>query len=243
MNDNKWRIGKNYTQLYGTEKAMQIIKKQSKRAFIRFSDKTNHPFFGKTRSVETKEKCRLKKLGNLNPAKRQDVRDKMSLHAYGKKLKGRSYIEIYGVDKAKEIKQKQSIRHRGIRPTFEMRLAKRARMIMHPIKKFSNTLIEQKTTIELERRGFIRNEDFFQNFGIARIKNVDFYLPKLNVVIECDGCFYHACHQCGFIKYHQDMIKSDINNTILLETAGYTLYRFWGHDIVDSIDNCINKII
>ena len=114
--------------------------------------------------------------------------------------------------------------------------------IMHPNKKFSNTLIEQKTAAELERRGFIRNEDFFQNFGIAGIKNVDFYLPKLNTVIECDGCLYHACKKCGFTKYYQDILQRDVKNTKQLKIAGYYVFRFWEHEINSSVEDCLNKI-
>jgi len=114
--------------------------------------------------------------------------------------------------------------------------------IKHPNKKFSNTKIEQKVASELERRGFIRNEDFFQNFGISEIKNVDFYLPKSNVIIECDGCFYHACPEHGNPNYHQSMSAIDVKNTILLEAAGYNVFRFWEHAINKDTRKCL-KII
>lgn len=243
MNTNTWRIGKSYIEMYGKKKASMIKEKQSNNARIRYSNKLNHPSFNKTRSDETKEKLRLTKMGDLNPAKRIDVRKKMSLHCHSRKWKGKTYEEIFGTIKAKEIKQKQSIRKNGKKCTAKVIAAMRERMILHPTRKFCNTIIEQKTATELERRGFVRDEDFFQNFGIKGIKNVDFYLSKLNTVIECDGCYYHACHQCGFTKYHQDMIDSDIQNTILLEMSGYRLYRLWEHDINESIEKSINKII
>ena len=114
--------------------------------------------------------------------------------------------------------------------------------IIHPTRKFSNTKIEQKIAAELENRGFVRNVDFFQNFGIKDIKNVDFYLPKQNIVIECDGCFYHACQEHGNSKYHQYSLINDAKNTKQLQIAGYSVYRFWEHDINKSSKECINQI-
>lgn len=117
----------------------------------------------------------------------------------------------------------------------------RLRNILRPNKKFSNTIIEQKTAAELERRGLIRGVDFFQNFGLANIKNVDFYLPKLNAVIECDGCVYHSC-SIHYPTLYVEAKERDKKLTQKLQNAGFDVYRFWEHDINTSIEKCINKI-
>lgn len=114
--------------------------------------------------------------------------------------------------------------------------------IAHPNRKFSNTKIEQKIATELEKRKLAIDEDFYQNFGIKSIKNVDFYLPKWNTVIECDGCYYHACPEHGNHKNYQDAPTEDERKTKLLQDAGYNVYRFWEHDINKSPEECINKI-
>jgi very-short-patch-repair endonuclease len=124
----------------------------------------------------------------------------------------------------------------------ETRTKMRMHKILHPDRKFCNTSIEQKIAKELERRGYKRNLDFYQNKGLAKICNVDFYLPEYKVVIECDGCRYHACKQCGYIKYFQDAITKDKRKTKMLEKKGFVVYRFWEHEINRSPEECINRV-
>lgn len=118
------------------------------------------------------------------------------------------------------------------------REAVRTRNINHPSKKFSNTKIERKIAVELTKR----NITFRQNIGIKNIKNVDFFLTDYNTVIECDGCYWHACQPCGFTKYYQDALACDAQNTTLLKNNGFDVYRFWEHEINKSAEECINKI-
>jgi len=108
MNDNKWRKGKTYTEIYGDDKAKITKEKQSKKAFERYKDKTKHPSFGKKRTDKTKKLLSFSKIGDKNPAKREEVRKKMSLNNNGRKRKGKTYEEIYGEVKSKFIKNKQS---------------------------------------------------------------------------------------------------------------------------------------
>ena len=115
-------------------------------------------------------------------------------------------------------------------------------LIAHPNRKFSGTKIELKIRDELEKRGFKKNIDYYCNVGLCNIANVDIYLPTYKLVIECDGCYYHACHQCGFIKYHQDKRANDIHKTRLLQQKGFAVYRFWEHEINESSEKCINKV-
>src|SRR3989304_8154763 len=103
-----------------------------------------------------------------------------------------------------------------------------------PVKKFSDTKIELKIRAELDRRRFEKDKDYFCNINVDNIANVDIFLPALKIVIECDGCRYHACKQCGFTKYYQNVIMLDKRKTDLLEKAGYKVYRFWEHEINES---------
>ena len=114
--------------------------------------------------------------------------------------------------------------------------------ILHPNRKFSNTKIEQKIATELEKRGLVRNVDFYQNKGLENIANVDFYLPRYNVIIECDGCFYHNCLE-HYPKHHKDTRKTDKLKTKNLIKAGFKVYRFWEHEINESSERCIDKIL
>lgn len=99
--------------------------------------------------------------------------------------------------------------------------------LTHVNKVFTNTKIELKMKEMLDKLGVY----YIQQYPLEHIARVDFYIPDKLLVIECDGCFYHACHQCGFTKYHQDKIAKDSNKTSALQKLGYSVLRFWGHEI------------
>ena len=120
----------------------------------------------------------------------------------------------------------------------DIRAKVRKWVIEHPLKRFMNTKIEQLVAKELTRRKI----KFNQNFGLATIKNVDFYLPTLRIVIECDGCYWHRCEYYGF-QDKFDVRKKDALNTKKLENAGFIVYKIWEHSINSSVRQCINKII
>ncbi len=119
----------------------------------------------------------------------------------------------------------------------EDKLKKKKWQIEHPNRKFRNTKIEQKIAAELTKRRI----NFQQNIGLCNIANADFYLPDFNIVIECDGCFYHNCLE-HYPEYHKDTRKADERKTKLLTENGYNVYHFWGHEINDSVESCINKL-
>lgn len=118
----------------------------------------------------------------------------------------------------------------------------RIKKINEPTKKFSNTSIEQKIAKVLTERKYKKGIDFYQNYGLDKICNVDFYFPKYKVVIECDGCRYHACKKCGYTKYYQEAIQKDKTKTKKLKDSGYKVYRFWEHEINESAEKCVNKV-
>jgi very-short-patch-repair endonuclease len=59
---------------------------------------------------------------------------------------------------------------------------------------------------------------------------VDFYVPSQNLVIEVQGCFWHACEQCGHTK-HIIKRKSDAIRKETLQSKGYTVQVLWEHDL------------
>ena len=165
-------------------------------ALKRFSNKENHPNFGKPLSEKTKENIR-------------------------KALKGRSYNELHGKEKAKEIKTK----------------IKEARSRQVTLVK--NTLIEMKiqdflTILKIE----------FLTHKYMNIKNsyqCDIFIPSRNLIIECDGDFFH----CNPEKYSEEFIrfpkqgtktakevwKVDNERTKQLIKKGYNVLRLWGSEI------------
>lgn len=76
-----------------------------------------------------------------------------------------------------------------------------------------------KNNIEYERQTFIK----YIKHGYAS----DFFIPKVNLVIEADGDFWHN-YPNGNEIYHV--------RTSELKDAGFKVLRFWEHDINDNID-------
>ncbi len=66
----------------------------------------------------------------------------------------------------------------------------------------------------------------------------DIFIPDLNLVIFCDGCFFHGCPEHGHIpkrnsNYWSTKIKNnqrrDHRVNYKLRTSGYSVWRIWEH--------------
>lgn len=88
------------------------------------------------------------------------------------------------------------------------------------------------TSIELkvEKELINRNIEYNKNFPLLNIANVDFYLPNYNIVIQCDGCYWHNClihRPLGNIGSRDKDEKQDLK----FEEEGIEVYRLWEHEI------------
>jgi G:T-mismatch repair DNA endonuclease (very short patch repair protein) len=92
--------------------------------------------------------------------------------------------------------------------------------------KNKNTSIEMKVEKELIDRNII----YKKNFPLLNIANVDFYLPYYNIVIQCDGCYWHNCliHRP---KCNVGSRNKDEKQDLLFEEEGIEVYRLWEHEI------------
>jgi len=126
----------------------------------------------------------------------------------------------------------------------------RARLSASIIKYLQKSSVERRkgTSIEiavqqgLERVGI----DFVSNVPVAGVL-VDIYLPFEKLVIECDGCYWHCCPVCKIHTYHPDHLRKvhlrDSLRCLRLEAAGYSVLRFWQHDIRKRLDHCIEQVL
>jgi very-short-patch-repair endonuclease len=57
---------------------------------------------------------------------------------------------------------------------------------------------------------------------------VDFYLPELNLIVEVNGCYWHACPECGQEGRVEQRAK-DAKKEHDLTNAGYQLQWVWEH--------------
>lgn len=82
----------------------------------------------------------------------------------------------------------------------------------------------------------------------------DIVIKKHKIVIFVDGEFWHGYNwgeKRNRIKSNRDYwipkiektISRDIENTKKLESMGFTVFRFWEHEIKKNIGACIQKII
>lgn len=57
----------------------------------------------------------------------------------------------------------------------------------------------------------------------------DFYLPDTNTVLECYGCYWHGCKECG-LEYAKKNGK-DRGREAYIQAYGYRLVILWEHEI------------
>lgn len=110
-------------------------------------------------------------------------------------------------------------------------------------KKHSNNMIHKMKT------GIINNEDtlperIMENYllfnNVLYVKQykygmgiADFYLPEENIIIECDGEYWHS---------KPEVIERDIKKNNFLEEQGYIVFRFSDKEILSDVESCVNKI-
>lgn len=230
---------------------------------IRLSNIGKHNY-----SNETKQKIRLSKLGvkrkpfseewkhnislshkgklagDKNPAKRPEVREKMSLNHLGKSVWNKGKTGIY----SEETIRKMRLGHLGkpspnkgkkLSPFSEetkqkMREAMKKRYpnpieMQQQMKQMRAKLIIPKkdTKIEVKIQNFLKQLgiQFFTHQYIKEIKHgyqCDIYIPAMNMVIECDGLYWH--------KYPTGRDIDRVRTSELI-SKGFKVLRLWEHEI------------
>lgn len=192
---------------------------------------------GKKQSTETIAKRVLKLIGRKMPPMSDETRRKIGeassriirSEASNKKrrLKLLGNKNCLGVRQSEETKKK----HREYRHTEEAILKIKMASIKRgqPRVNYQNTSIERKIKRELE----LRQIEFRQNVPIEGIANVDFLLPKENIIIECDGDYWHNL---------PGVPERDAFKTKKLKEVGYEVFRFWEHEINKSPSACIDRL-
>lgn len=60
----------------------------------------------------------------------------------------------------------------------------------------------------------------------------DFLIPDQLLVVECAGCWWHGCEQCGYNDIeHADKIVYDKKRVDFLISKGYTVITLWEHEL------------
>ncbi len=109
------------------------------------------------------------------------------------------------------------------------------------------------TTIEKIVFGELRKRKiYFQKHYSKVIGKPDIALPRKKKLVFIDGDFWHGYQ---FAKLKQRLpkyywlpkirknIKRDRSNRKILKEQGWKILRIWEHDVLNSLDKTINKII
>ena len=109
-----------------------------------------------------------------------------------------------------------------------------------------------KTTELRLRLGLVRARCRGWNMNANGLKGKpDFYFPCLSLVVFIDGCYWHGCETCGhFPRANSGYWKAkilrnrerDVQVTQCLTNEGYTVLRFWEHELAYNLEDCIAQI-
>lgn len=157
-------------------------------------------------------------------------------YEYGNRIqwnKGRKWMETYSTEQINKLKKllSENIINRMNEKSFSLSSKLEDYFIDNFIKPLN---------IEFKRQYYIKEINQF----------CDIYIPSFNLVIECDGSFWHSDprlfpngpkYEYQVMKLEKDKIKNEY-----LTSHGFILLRFWEIDIKENkklITESLNKIL
>lgn len=205
------------------------------------------------------KKVALSKMGDKNPMKRPEIAKKVSLYMtkrmlsdknpmYNSEVRAKVSSKLMGHEVPQNIREKISRnlvgkligdknpfwgKHHTIKNIEKSRI-RAINMIT------SGLLSSRRTEIEVKTREALlkTNLKFREQVPLENITVVDFYLPENNIVIYCDGDYWHRGE---WAKKHR-VINKDNWQTKTLENKGYKVFRFSETEINASTDRCISLV-
>ena len=175
-----------------------------------------------------------KKLPPLSLKQKEKLSKIAKEKGFGKWMKGRPMTEY---NKKILLEKNTGAKYMlGKKDSEQTKQKKREASLSHPNRVFRDTSIELKIESELKRLGIL----FKKQVPLCKIARVDFLLAELKTIIQADGCYWHGCPQ-HFPNNMKSKEKDEKQDKILIEN-GFDVYRFWEHEINESVENCINKI-
>lgn len=204
--------GKTLEEYYGIEKAQEIIKKRSKS----ISENNARYWLGKKQPLELIAK-RILKLKNIpcSEVAKEKIRNSLLGHPVSEETRHKLRISNKGKHSSKhtefvkgsKLKQETKIKIKGAR-----------RFQIFPIK---------DTSIEIKIQYFLKKLDisFFTHQYIKEIEHgyqCDILIPSMNLVIECDGNYWH--------RYPIGKEIDHIRTSELID-KGFKVLRLWEIDI------------
>lgn len=192
-------------------------------------------WLGKKLSNEHIEKLNNFKLGHI-PWNKDKCLSKEHIQKLRDSHLGKSNPHI-GVPWSKQSREKVGKTLRRKYTTGEIIVSEKERkrrskqmiyMMKHKIIPSNDTKIEILMEKELINRNINYIKQWKYELGIA-----DFFLPKENIVIECDGIHWHTM---------PEVVERDKRKNKYFKDNNYKLYRFTDKEVLSNVKRCINKI-
>lgn len=108
----------------------------------------------------------------------------------------------------------------------------------------------KNTKIELKMDDVLKDIGYSYEMHRKMFGNPDFVLKRKRIVIFCDGDFWHGYNYSKRKlpkKFWRDKIERNMERdkriTRKLRREGWSVLRFWEHDIEKRIDVCADRVI
>jgi len=110
----------------------------------------------------------------------------------------------------------------------------------------------KNTTLEVKFRKILWSRGLRYRLGRKILGKPDLVFVSAKVAVFIDGCFWHACPihgqkpktNTGFWseKLAKNILRDQTVN-IGLADLGWTVIRFWEHQLKDDVELCINELV
>jgi len=204
---------------------------------------------GYSPSPETREKIRLAMLGTAHHCKphteesKQKMRTTRSLSNTGganhpmwkggfpKCIECGKQLANYKAKRCQLHANRIIIRERNYQHSEEIKAILRK----STIRQLQAGTLKQDTSIEKKMQSGLDklNIQYLHPYNFKDKFLCDFAIPSENIIIECDGDYWHN---------RPEIIKRDSAKNGYISKCGWKMLRFWEHDINDSLGGCLDTI-
>lgn len=179
----------------------------------------------------------LRSMGERHPSKREDVKTRAA------ETRARTWAQMDPAIRAKkrarivaamQAANPSGSSHSSKRPEVRAKISRSRGKYTGP----SST--ESKLWSRLDQSRFkLTACDYKRTFN--QPISADIIEPMLRIIVQVDGCYWHECPQHG--KGHQkDQPIRDARLTSYAKAEGWTVLRFWEHDILHNIETVLTTI-
>lgn len=224
--------GKTYEEAFGKEKAKELKSDIS----IRTKGMTYEEIYGIEKAKEIKQKLSIAFKGkryeeimgieNVKRRKEQHPWNAGKKGVYSSDVNHKRSIALRGKKKTEQHKRKIGIANKGNKPRLNMKNTEQSKQKMREAR--SKIIYPTKdTTIEIKIQEFLKSLgiEFFTHVYLRDLRHpyqCDILIPSLNLIIECDGNYWH--------NYPHGKEIDHLRTQDLIE-RGYKVLRLWESEI------------